>query len=729
MPQKELFIRSSILTNKEKTSEGVLYSGKIESESIPGVFAFFMLEISSQWMSSAKVKHAVISSIEENFKNATVIDETFFEQLLQQVNESLDKLVKKGVKEWLGNLNAIIGIIQSNSIFISQTGKISGYIFRKSKISTILEGSKLGTIPHPIKTFCDVTSGQLANNDCLVFGNSELYNHISLDRIRKLVEQFPPQMAIGELFKNFRKNKITNVNVIAMEAKDRESIENEPVIPGLPEIYFLDEKVESQVKKLLRALEPIGQSGLKYLKLSAKEISKHSKVLYAKSKTKWEKELSPASAELIKKSNQTISKAFGTTSEKLSPQLVKLQNNLKSKKPKFKTSNYSKKHFLTISANVFNFLSPRIKLLLKKENRKYLYGCLIIIFFGMGYLKVRDNNIHRTERKTQMELIDSYNEASDLYNQTKEDIALGKVTGTEKLEECLALSKKAEESSATKEKALKLSKEIQESIDQLSNTKRMTDSAPIFKLNENISKIVLAGNDIYGIGSEGKIYTGNVKDNQTKLVSSIGEETGEATSLAFLESENKILVSTNKNKLLAFNASSRVVEELKTDNADNIWEDAKSLLTYSTNIYILNSDSGEVWKHTKVSENYSKGSAYLDTRNHSIRGATDFAIDGNVYVLLNTGEISKFTRGAYQSFSLTGQPKKIEAPLHLFTDEYTNFIFILDQKTNNILKFNKGGEYVSQYTLDSKKIDDFVVNGKTQKLWALSQGQIFEIDL
>ena len=104
------------------------------------------------------------------------------------------------------------------------------------------------------------------------------------------------------------------------------------------------------------------------------------------------------------------------------------------------------------------------------------------------------------------------------------------------------------------------------------------------------------------------------------------------------------------------------------------------------------------------------------------------AIDGNVYILLNTGEVGKFTRGTNQTFTLTGQYQKIEIPSQLFTDEYTNWIFILDKKSNSILRFNKSGEYVNQYIIDSYTIDDFVINGKTQKIWAMNSGQIFEID-
>ena len=727
MPQKELFIRSSILTNKEKLPHGILHSGKIANDFSPKAFCFYIMEITSPWISSVKVKNTIVSVIEDNFSKSQNIDENFFEILLQKINESLDSLVKKGAKEWLGNLNAVIGIIDDSNIFLSQTGKISGYIFRKGKISTIVEGSRLGSIPHPVKTFSDITAGQLFNEDKVVFGNPELYNHLSLDRIRRYVEQFSPQIVICEFFKFFKKNRISTVNVIVIDVQKRENIENEAIISELPELYFIDEKSDSQLKIIKKRLEPIKNSGKKYLSIARDKIAVHGSALYKKSLHSWQEKISPASKKLIKKSNQSLSKAFNSASTKISPKINQLQSKTKAR-INFKTINYSKKSPMSVASNITMHYWPKIKLIFAKENRKFLYICLIVLFFGIGYFKVRDNNIHRAEKRDQMDMVDAYNKAEDEFDKTKEDLMLGKISGTAKLLECLESAKKAQESNSVKEKATKLANEIQTKIDELSNTKRITNAIPIFSLNETVSKLALYGNDIYGIDKEGKIYIGNVKDRQIRLVASIGRESGDPVDLSFSESEDKLLIATNKNKVLSFNVLSKTIEDLSVSNPNETWEDTKAISSYSSNIYILNSDSGEVWKHSKGENSYTKGTAYLDTRNFSIRGATDMAIDGNVYILLNTGEVGKFTRGTNQTFTLTGQYQKIEIPSQLFTDEYTNWIFILDKKSNSILRFNKSGEYVNQYIIDSYTIDDFVINGKTQKIWAMNSGQIFEID-
>ena len=84
---------------------------------------------------------------------------------------------------WIGNLNAVVGLIDQDELLMSQTGNVTGYIFRQNKISSLTDQSDAEASPQPSRTFTDITSGTILSGDQLVFGNNELFNRISVDRL------------------------------------------------------------------------------------------------------------------------------------------------------------------------------------------------------------------------------------------------------------------------------------------------------------------------------------------------------------------------------------------------------------------------------------------------------------------------------------------------------------------------------------------------------------------
>jgi len=217
------------------------------------------------------------------------------------------------------------------------------------------------------------------------------------------------------------------------------------------------------------------------------------------------------------------------------------------------------------------------------------------------------------------------------------------------------------------------------------------------------------------------------------LIASTDKNLGTPEKIYYSESMSKLLCTTDKKKLLGFDNDSKSFSELKIVNNTTEWEQTTAIATYSTNIYLLDSTSDKLLKHTLNENIYTKGTTYVDTKKISLKNAIDEAIDGNLFILFKDGSVNKFVKGALEpDFVLKNIPtpnNKIEEASKIFTDENTNSIFVLDKKLNRILKFNKSGDYTSQYIFDGISIDDFVINAKLQKIWALSSGKIYEGNL
>jgi len=726
---KDLLIRSAFLATNEKLPDRFLSVGEIDDHESNN-FVFYLLEVRSPWLSSQKIKKAIVETFKRSLLKKS-LDEENFEIILEEVNEALSQLASAGEDSWIGNLNAIIGFIAGPDICIAQTGKISGYIFRKGKISSLTDNSVLDK-PHPLKAFSDITAGKLIADDKVILSNSDLFNYMSLDRVRRIAENQSATMVNLELSKNLKKNKISTINAITIETL-KEDKASEETVSEIPEIIYLDQKDESALKKISKQLSPktkiaLGKSKV-HLVTAGKFLHKHGKVLYHKSKKSWQEKYGPKTREILKKSAPAISSALSSAKKSIGPRIngLKEQNNYKKLKVKTKLYTNHTNTFLSqtsgIAVSSWLFLK---NIFSRKESRRYLILILFLIFMMIGYVKLRANNNQKGEERKQQETVLYFDQAKESFDKAKEDLALGRNSDTTKLEEALSLSKKAEEVPATKDKATLLTKEIQASLDKITKTTRFYPSTSL-NLGKSVTKLILVGTNFYGIES-GKIYTSNTKEPEMKLIGSIGS--ANLIDMAYSDSENKIYIYTDQKKVIAFDIKTNTPSDLQVADSPAGWESAKAIATFSSNIYLLDSETGSIWKHAKSQDSYSKGSSYVDTKKVSLKDAVDFAIDGNVFILKSNGEVFKFSKGSKVDFTLKDIPKPNDkvSPTKIYTDADTNYLYILDKSQNRIVKFDKSGEFVIQYSIDSKTIDDFVVNDKLKKIWILSGQNVYELD-
>jgi len=724
MGKTNLEMNSAFLATKEKLPDRLLFTGKISRENAREGYLFYLFEVLSPWSKVTKIRRLVTDTLERNIQ-AEDLSEDFFEQLLSHINDKLNKLTEAGENEWIGNLNAIIGLVCNNKLLISQSGKISGYIFRKGKISSLTESPALNQ-PNPLQTFSDVVAGDLVKDDCVVFGNSELYNQLSLDKIRRITEKLSPKESVLELYRELRRFKIDNVNAIVIEVKDTADAENS-TLSDIPEIIYLDQVKDSLLKIARKRLDPILKSsyaqGKKLYGITKAAAGKHGKILFEKSKI------------YGGKFGKKVSEKYQTVKEerKNHSQISKLTSDESYKNLKVKTTTYNRKPktgFGRFLESIIPFLSNIWRFMRQRENRKYLYLVLIIILFFGGYLKIRSNNIHRDEIKQERVIDNSYDQAIILFDTAKENLALGKTKDTTELEEALALSVKAEQSPSNKEKAIALTKEINQSIDTINKITRFYDAKPLLKLGDNIFKFVMSGYDIYGANGDNKVYYGNTQDKQVKLFASIGKENGTVKDAALDENAGKILFVTNNNKFISLDVASKASSELNIAD-ESAWENTTAFDIFTSNIYLLDKDNNSVIKHVKDGDGYAKGTTYISSKKGGLKDAVDVAIDGNIYVLNGDGKMIKLSRGAVDTnFSLSGIPGTAVTSLkEVFTNANTNYIYTLDSAANKIIRFDKNGQFVKQYAIDGVTIDDFSINDKIKKGYVLSGGNVYEFDL
>ncbi|HOX41201.1 MAG TPA: hypothetical protein PK263_03330 [bacterium] len=716
MDKHQLFIRAAFLATKVPPPGTVLCCGKETLPDLDNGFLFYLVEsnASSQLAIGEIITKTIRSTLGSYSKEIT-----YFESLLQKINTQLEKIPLLSSL----NFNAIVGVVEDSEISLSQIGHITGYIFRKNKISSMTERGP------ETKLFTDVTSGKIVEGDHIVFGNADLFNRISLDRIRHLTLLNNAHEEILSLARTLRKVKAQYSNAIILEASTEE---NDQADLGVPDVVFLDESQDSFLhiskKKILPIALMLGKKAGK-LKEKSGQISR-------KASLEWHQNYGPKTKELFSKGKAALKKS---TAKSARPNL-EITDSHKVTKPAFKAKSYKHKGaskfqidtILLAMKTAGKKVIPFVRELFAEQNRKYLYLVLVGFLLIFGYSKIQSNNTVREVKTKEIQTLNSYDKALETFNDAKNDVLLGKPGSLEGVYEALSLAEKSSGAPENKERAEKLSKDIKAFVDERTKTVRFENS-PSFVFGENVKQITLGGYEIYGFGSDGKIFMADARDKESKLLTVIPEENGSIVDITYSESSKKLLAYTAAKRIFAINPTDRSIDELKVSDDGAGWEEASSIAVYSSNIYLLSGATGEVWKHIQHDNGFSKGTSYANNKKVSIKDAVDLTIDGNMYVFKKDGTAIRFTKSSPDlDFSIKNIPEpseKITVPSKIVSGEETNYLFLLDQGDNRIIKLDKTGEFANQYVFDKMTLTDFVVNSKIQKIWGLADGKIVEGNL
>ncbi len=116
------------------------------------------------------------------------------EATLHKINRALAELIKQGNTEWLGTLHATIGVIDKGTLHFSVTGGGSVVLIRNGFLSIISDGlAPEEAATHPLKTFIEISSGRLQQQDLLLLASPELFTIFTPDDLERATKHFPPE--------------------------------------------------------------------------------------------------------------------------------------------------------------------------------------------------------------------------------------------------------------------------------------------------------------------------------------------------------------------------------------------------------------------------------------------------------------------------------------------------------------------------------------------------------
>jgi hypothetical protein len=234
-----------------------------------------------------------------------------------------------------------------------------------------------------------------------------------------------------------------------------------------------------------------------------------------------------------------------------------------------------------------------------------------------------------------------------------------------------------------------------------------------------------------------KLISYNPKSNQTYLVDKTTKSITNKKYTA-LESlthdatpkENDYIVFSSKNKAVKltpdpYNFSLQEID-FPSDNPS-----IAGLAIYSRNLYTIDKKSNQIFKHSPIQGGFSTGEPWIKkSTSANLKNAKSLAIDGNIYVLKNNGQIEKFFTGEREKFNVSGVSPKLSNPTEIWTYRDVDNIYVLEPTKKRVVILNKEGKIIKQ--LKGKEWSNptnMIIEEKKNTGYVIDNGKIYKFSL
>jgi hypothetical protein len=106
------------------------------------------------------------------------------------------------------------------------------------------------------------------------------------------------------------------------------------------------------------------------------------------------------------------------------------------------------------------------------------------------------------------------------------------------------------------------------------------------------------------------------------------------------------------------------------------------------------------------------------------------AIDGDLWLSTDSGEIFKYTQGRRQDFTVGEMTAPFDSTLKLAAAEQSEYLFVLEKSRRRLVVLNKNGTFVKEIISDSLGSADTLVASPTENaVYVVSGSLVYKISL
>lgn len=688
------FCKNYVFTNKDKPNLGTL---------------FLVLQIDTEKTIAQKISEILSEILKHEYFRKEENIATNFEFALSRANQAMSALAEEGHIEWLNKLHALIAVIYDNQIHLATAGKTLACLFRGKETINITEGLIPKKSPSIMKTFINIISGNLKDDDKLLFATPHVLEYFSWEKIKRIIQK-PTIVQAKKDFLSDISNEFEPMSFIILKINEKKLFsEKTPVQPHTitPSITLPKPKPLLPQKTVEILPEQINakSDGLTKIKgimsKNLKEIQNFTKLLLNKINLKKENG----------ETQKTSSVKFRLANGKKNVFFLNLIKILK----EIYISFLQKFHHLTPLSRVLLIVA-------------LLFIIALTINVTRASLKQKDKKLNRQYEKTLSTVLEKEKQTSDalIYNDYEKAEKLLLET-KEIVEKDLLPSKKY------KEEGEKLLLKIQENLDKINKVIRTKNVKTLIDLEAakiETHDIITVNDAIFVFDSKKNIlYKFNEKAKKFSLFAK-NDELKEVMLLAANETKNTILFLTKKLNLYEFIIETKNFQTSDIDFANkNVLP--KDMQSYAERLYFLVPSDNQIWRHQRTISGYTSGVEwFLDKKNLDIKDAVSFTIDGSIYILKANGEVLKFLNAEKEEFTMPKLTIPLSNPTKITTNVDSEFIYILDPKEKRVIVLDKKGSLKNQYISDEfSELQGIYVKEKDKKMYLLTNKKLLEVPI
>lgn len=655
------------------------------------------------------------------------------------------ELEDKKITAWMGNFNAIIGVVNKNDFYFTKAGQGKIMLMREEELNDIGEDLESGG-QSAIESFLDISSGQITPGDKIILATENLTKTVTLDQLKSNIKKISKENFDVLIKLSIEKDSqsvgliIANIKPIESsfdsknDSKKKESLSSKEIIKSLdlnkksfhnkletPRDSTLNEKkeklspfeenpqiyIEQEDQKTTNEMEAYAK---KAQENSKDTIEKLKNFFGAKSPSTISKEAEQETDSFVLKEESSKDSSDTTIIANQESKEVKTDNKFKShlKKNKMITSEKDK-----ISDDEFKISELETIEKAREKEEEYIdqphqknkksigitdqirkkfpviasvSALIVIIFIFIFFAKEPPQEI----------IIEQTNQENSLAN------------SEEKIEN---QSEKSDLS--TNHLEIKSNIEL-ETITELEDNKDITSIVYL----QSLIFIITRDKEFYQINSE----SGDI--NQVDLQINLGEE----SQLIPMPDVDRFFFVSEKETFSYSPFSKKFVDDF-SNFPDNL--KLKGAGSFMTFLYILNQEDGKILRYPRVENSNGIGfqiaKEWLKTPLTNLDELIGMSVDESIRIAYSNGLIENYFQGVKQSdFNLKVSIDKIKSNsnwnnLYVLSKE-TGTIFQISQTDNSQIKNFQNSAFT--------RATDIEVDENNKKLFVTTnQGEVFKVEL
>lgn len=299
-----------------------------------------------------------------------------------------------------------------------------------------------------------------------------------------------------------------------------------------------------------------------------------------------------------------------------------------------------------------------------------------------------------------------------------------------------------------------LTREAQGVIDALSRIDRRDALLITSFPNAALAQVILQGLDLYVLDAQNNwVYRVTLTSDGRRTVpntqqlipamrrnATVGEfRVGDIIDIAWSAETTQIVALDNKGLLIA--CSPRFLQSCEAQQllAPERWGKPTAIMLWQGKLYILDPGANQVWRYEPSGGTYATvpNEYFAGESRPPLQAAVDFGIDdsGNIYILSNSGEVTKWRGGAATPFAFVNFPAdppiSSADSMFLNSDPTAQGLYIVSRASRTIYETTLAGTFNASYRAfneaDFTLISDAVADASQGLMYVLSGNSVFAI--